>query len=1272
MSRTYRRSSIGGLLLIATLAVVVSCDQLLDPKRRAEEAARLQANTSLHAPRRGAIPDRYVVVLKEHARNPRQVARDLVVPAGGRIHHVYEHALKGFAMTLPSQALNGIRNHPSVADVVQDGMVHLIGAAAEEAIAASTQHGATWGLDRIDQRDLPLDGTFTYGATGAGVTAYIIDSGILATHEEFGGRASIGIDLVDDGQNGIDCIGHGTHVAGTIGGTTYGVAKQVNLVAVRVFGCDPSAPYSVVIAAVDWLTANATRPAVVNMSLGGAAFEPLNDAVRNSVLSGLVYAVAAGNERGADACMFSPAGTAEALTVGSMTRSDARSGFSNGGGCVDIFAPGSDITSTWHTSTTATHTISGTSMATPHIAGIAAVYLEGNPAASPDDVANAILGTATAGRLTDAGPGSPNLLLYAPLTPPASGPVIGLQPSALQINVFTFADGAAFTSAAPPGGAPRFAVHSSGQAAGKHFRAAAVGQPADGHASALTTESRSVLLSNFGNEALHWTAAPNAAWLAVRPAAGSLAAYDTTSLTVTVDPAGLGVGEHQAAITISDPAAANSPRTVNVALTVVTVVGLESGVPVTALSGVAGSRRLFRLHVPEGAGTLIFQTFGGAGDLDLFVRYGDLPDPFTGLFDCISAGWSNEESCMLMNPPAGDWFVLLYGYGDYADATLLASVADGSAVIGLWPSYLFFQQLIDPTTGNLVAAARPASRPDREELRARRTLAAATGGRMDASPRSFYPEQPVWLENPGTATLNWSAATEQTWLSVSPSAGALAPGSYEELLAGLNASGLSAGYHAATLTVAAPGALNSPQVVSVDLLVSQLGLLELDVPTDLPVGPGIYHLYFRVTSPDGLPALKVATSGATGNLAMFVRYGSPPDLWWGEYDCVSASSPTDEQCLIQNPAGGDWYILLYGPGTFEGVSLLVQAGEAAPVIHLSPTSLFFQGLTDPLTGAVVAAARPISMQDRDKLPSARTLTGGKSYTGVGSKDASPRSFDPEQPVRLGNTGAVDLNWTAASDQTWLAVSPSAGALEPANYAELTVGVNATGLAPGFHIGTLTIADPSAFNSPQTVWALLSISQLGLLELGVPRENMSGDRNVGLQYFRVKVPIGAQDLHITTSDGTGDLDLFVRRGSPPDLYSWEFDCVSGGWTNEESCSFPEPAAGDWYILIYPYAEFQGATLLATIRAEEWTIEKLAAEVQALQNAGVLAHGAARSLLSKLDEAIAARDRGNLEAARGSLGAFIHRVKALRQSRQLEPGAAEHLVAAAETLLHELGG
>jgi aqualysin 1 len=343
----------------------------------------------------------YIVVLKSGTSSS-AVAAQQARQLGLGIGFVYTQALKGYSASVPASSLSALRGDSRVAHVEPDSTMHV----------DTTQQGATWGIDRIDQAALPLSGTYTYTSTGTGVTAYVIDTGIRKTHVEFGGRAVAGVDTsAPVGVTTDDCNGHGTHVSGTIGGATYGVAKNVRLVAVRVLSCAGTGLTSSVIAGVDWVTGNhaAGTPAVANMSLGGGQSAALDQAVSNSIADGVVYSVAAGNDT-VDACGGSPADVGPAITVGATTITDARASYSDFGPCVDFFAPGSDITSSYFLTDTATTTMSGTSMATPHVTGAAALYLQNNPAATPQQVRDALFNLTTKNIVTDARSANAHLL----------------------------------------------------------------------------------------------------------------------------------------------------------------------------------------------------------------------------------------------------------------------------------------------------------------------------------------------------------------------------------------------------------------------------------------------------------------------------------------------------------------------------------------------------------------------------------------------------------------------------------------------------------------------------------------------------------------------------------------------------------------------------------------------------------------------------------------------------------------------------------------------
>lgn len=375
-----------------------------------------------------AVPGQYIVVLKDSALGTarvHEVAQRLALPQSATVTMTYEHALRGFVVRTSEAGARAIAARPEVDYVVEDNKISIneppmsVKSLEEngKALVRGTQPSPSWGLDRIDQINLPLNGTYSYPGTGAGVHAYIIDSGILTSHSDFGGRASADYTAINDGYGAGDCYGHGTFVAGIVGGSTYGVAKGVLLHSVRVLDCTNQGTESGFIAGVNWVTAHAIKPAVANVSLAFGGLDPAADmAVRNSIASGITYVVAAGNSN-APACNYSPADVAEAITVGATNSSDTRASFSNYGTCVDLFAPGESVTSDFNASNSSTGVWSGTSFSAPHVAGVAALYLAGNPSAAPATVATAVVYASPVGKVNNAGIGSPNRLLHStPLT----------------------------------------------------------------------------------------------------------------------------------------------------------------------------------------------------------------------------------------------------------------------------------------------------------------------------------------------------------------------------------------------------------------------------------------------------------------------------------------------------------------------------------------------------------------------------------------------------------------------------------------------------------------------------------------------------------------------------------------------------------------------------------------------------------------------------------------------------------------------------------------
>ena len=475
------------------------------------------------------VEGQYIVVLNAQAASlagesnraarVASVANDMAARHRVNVVRSYEQVLRGFVARADDNALARLLSDPRVAYVEEDGVVQ----------ASATQSGATWGIDRTDQRDLPLSTTYTYDTTASTVHAYIVDTGILASHNDFGGRVSGGYTAISDGRGTTDCNGHGTHVAGTVAGATWGIAKGAQLHPVRVLDCAGSGTNSGVIAGMDWVASNHVKPAVANMSLGGGASTAVDDAVARMSSAGVTVVVAAGNDN-SNACNYSPARAASAITVGSTTSSDARSSFSNYGSCLDIFGPGSSITSAWYTSNTATNTISGTSMASPHVAGVAALYLAVNPSATPSQVTSAIINAATPNKVTSPGTSSPNRLLYS------------------------FFDGSTPPPPPPPG-------------------------------------------------------------------------------------------------------------------------QLTKGVAVTNLSASTGNWLHYTLAVPSGATNLSFNTSGGTGDADMYVKFGSAPTDTS--YDCRPYRSGNTETCSFAAPQAGTYYVSLKAYSSFSGVSLVGDYGTG-------------------------------------------------------------------------------------------------------------------------------------------------------------------------------------------------------------------------------------------------------------------------------------------------------------------------------------------------------------------------------------------------------------------------------------------------------------------------------------------------------------------------------------------------------------------------------------------------------------------
>ena len=579
-----------------------------------------------------AIKGQYIVVLKDdvvqeneglfasqaNLKAVQMVNDQLSNKYQARVTRTYKTVLKGGVYKMSADQAQKLAQDPSVELVEEDQMMSI----------NATQNNATWGLDRTDQRNLPLSGTYTYNTTASNVNAYIIDTGILNSHSDFGGRSFSGIDTVDNDGDATDCNGHGTHVAGTVGGSTWGIAKNVTLYGVRVLGCNGSGSNSGVIAGMDWVADNHVKPAVANMSLGGGASSATDSAVQRMTNAGITTVVAAGNDN-SNACNYSPARAASAITVGSTTSSDSRSSFSNYGNCLDIYAPGSSITSAW--SNGGTNTISGTSMASPHVAGVAALYLAENPNASVSQVTQAITDAATPNKVSDAKSGSPNLLLYSIFdgsTPPPPPPPGGGE----------LENGVAESISGAQGSETDFTFEVPSSATSVDFQMSGGSGDADLYVkfgSAPTTSSYDCRpYRNGNNESCNFNAQAGTYYVMVR----GYSSYSGASLVANHDGG-------------STPPPGN---------------GGDATIP--NISGAAGSWNHYYLDVPAGMSTLTASISGGSGDADLYVRRGS--QPTTSAYDCRPYRNGNNETCNISNPAEDRYYISLRGYSAYSGVTL--------------------------------------------------------------------------------------------------------------------------------------------------------------------------------------------------------------------------------------------------------------------------------------------------------------------------------------------------------------------------------------------------------------------------------------------------------------------------------------------------------------------------------------------------------------------------------------------------------------------------
>lgn len=588
-----------------------------------------------------AIDDQYIVVFttpsvlnvkdsKAVAAFANKQAKALQNKHNVSITKEFGGVLNGVVINASAKQLKGLLNNPNIDYIEQDQVVTVTPAIT----ASGDQASPTWGLDRVDQRNLPLNSNYHYDFDGTGVTAYVIDTGVRISHNEFGNRASHGYDFVDNDNDATDCNGHGTHVAGTIGGGEYGVAKNVNIVGVRVLGCNGSGSYSGVISGIDWVKNNASGPSVANMSLGGGVSQAVDDAVNNAVASGVSFVVAAGNDN-SNACNYSPARAANAITVGSTTSSDARSSFSNYGNCLDIYAPGSSITSAWYNSDTSTNTISGTSMAAPHVAGAVALYLDENPSLSPSQIDSLLSQRSSKGKVSNPQSGSPNELLYTLAD--------GTDPDPDPDPITELVNGQGVSASGASGQQTFYKLVVPAGASALNFSLAGGTGDADLYVQQGTQPTLNSYAcrpyKNGNNESCDFTNPTAGDWYVML---NGYSAYANATLTGTYS---------------SDPGGCGSNC-------------LENGIPVSGLAGSSGQELLYTIDVPANV-TLTVASSGGSGDADLYVRKGAAPT--TSTYDCRPFLNGNNESCSLSSGQGATYYIKLRGYSSFSGVTLVAS-----------------------------------------------------------------------------------------------------------------------------------------------------------------------------------------------------------------------------------------------------------------------------------------------------------------------------------------------------------------------------------------------------------------------------------------------------------------------------------------------------------------------------------------------------------------------------------------------------------------------